>query len=310
MEDSTFAPAGVGVTTILFGSAVLASVERPTSAEARVLEQDYGVSRADLDLALARATPAALVRRDGYVLIRAPVPVVTPRSETLIATPVSFIVGRDFLLLVHAGEVRPLLRLLREFETDETLRAEVGSGGIEALLRRCFERLLDAATSVQARVERQADEAEAALARGGARTEPDLGRLVRLREDVRLINRVTVPLARIARQAADLGLPSEEWEQTANRASRLAEAAADNRAAQDGLMLVYAAEASARTARYARGLLLVAALTLPALAVAMLASLPYGNPLATVAVGSAIALAIVGLVFIGSLYLLRRQKIL
>jgi len=310
VENATFASASEGIKTILAGEVVLVSVERPTSAEAQTLERDFGLTRADLDLALARAAPAGALRRDEYVLLRTPVPVVVPRSETLIATPVSFVVGRDFLLLVHAGEARPLLRFLRQLETDEALREEAQTGGVDALLCRCFERLLDVAAAAQARVERQLTEAEEVLARGEGRTDQDFSRLVRRRGEVRLIGRLLAPLATTVREAAEPGLPSADWDQVIARATRLVEAAADNRREQDGLLLAYAVATNAEAARLGRGLLVVAALTLPVLTVAMLVGLVCGNRLAVTDVGSALALAVVGLVFIGALYVLRRQNIL
>lgn len=310
MEDTTLAPASDGIKTILAGPVAVVSVERPTSAEAQALERDFGLTRADLDLATARATSAAVLRRAEYVILRAPVPVVVPRSETLLATPVSLVVGRDFLLLIHAGEARPLLRFLRQLETDEALRAEVEARGVDGLLCRCLDRLLDVADAAQGRVERQVTESEEALARGEEPTRQDFSRALRRRGEARLINRLVDPLAATVREAAGLGVGSAEWDQLIARTLRLVEASTDNGGEQDGLLLAYAVATNLQLARISRGLLAVAALALPVLAVAIVVSLVYGSPLAVAEVGPAVALAVVGLVFIGALYLLRRQRVL
>jgi len=309
VEDTTFPPAIAGVQTFAAGGVVLVSVERPTSAETEALQRDYRVERADLDLALERGAPTGYWQRDGYALITGAIPVLA-RAGILVGSPISFFIGRDFFLIVHFGEARPLLRFLRQFETDETLRGDVAARGTMALLPRCFGLLIDSAAAARARIDRQTAEAETAFSRREDWGELRVAELVRLRSEACLVDRLVAPLPSLAREAAELGGVSSEWERVIARATRLAELVSADRSAQDGLLLAYVAENSARSARYLRVTLAIAALTLPVLVAVALLGFPYGNPLATVPAPSTIALAVVGVTFVAAVYLSRRNGII
>ena len=299
-----------GVQTLVADRVVVASIERPTSAEAQTLQRDFGVERADLDLALDRGAPSGCWRRDGYAMISGSVPVMAGRAGILVASPVTFFVGRDFFLIVHFGEARPLLRFLRQLETDESLRDDVSARGSLSLLPRCFALLIDAAAAAHARIERQTSQAEADFSRGDDEGEPRVAELVRLRREARLVGRLVAPLPAIAREAAEWSGPSSDWERVIARAARLAELVTIDLSAQDGLMLAYAAENSARAARFLRILVAIAALTLPLLAMTALLGFPYGNPIAIAQSGAVLALAIVGGLFVAGVYLLRRSGVI
>jgi hypothetical protein len=76
------------------------------------------------------------------------------------------------------------------------------------------------------------------------------------------------------------------------------------------VFLAASAGSGLETSRLLRALLVVAALTLPPLAAAMILALPLANPLAAAPGSYAIGLAIVGVVFLVALALLKRNRLI
>ena len=84
----------------------------------------------------------------------------------------------------------------------------------------------------------------------------------------------------------------------------------DERQLLDGILLALSATATLEGSRDLRALLAIAALTLPEIAVAVLLTMPGGNPLASQPGGYAWSFGVAGVVFLVVLFALRRRGIL
>jgi magnesium transporter len=300
-----------GSQTISANGCTWVSVEHPIDAEIGALAHEFQVARGDLELALAGSESGGVWRRDHYVLMAFQVPLASTgrRPGPLRPRPVTLLAGRDFLITVHTGDVRPLLRLFRQCETDERAREAAFGVGVAGLVFVVVQRLLDATAAVQTGLERELvelDDVERELA-----DERAIAQLLQVRSNTRSLWRLAEAWPRQVREVAAVEPIStggeEAWFRVERQVERLRARLEDDLAALDGLLLAATATATLRNGRSLRALAAIAALTLPVIAVATLAALPLGSPLATAPHGYTIALALAGLVFLAALLALRRS---
>lgn len=287
-------------------------LERPTSGEIEILTRDYGLDRADLDAALSRGEASGLFTRGGYISIVFELPYLASGRPPgrVVPSPVALFAGRDFLVTIHTGEIRPLIRLFQQCENDPVARDAAFALGIPGLVYVVVQRLIDAAAASRARIDRALGAEDYAVR--PSRTE--LAQARRLRADARAIWRLVTPLPELvralARQFPIAPEREDAWGRVETRAERLVSAVEDDLAALDGVFLAATAGSGLETSRLLHALLVVAALTLPPIAVAIVLAMPLANPLAAVPGGYAIGLAIVGVAFLASLAILKRRHFL
>jgi magnesium transporter len=290
---------------------VWVNVERPTAGEAEALVRDFKLARADVDAGLGRAESSGVWRRERYVLIvvQVPVPASGRQQGRILASPVTILAARDFLITIHAGEVRPLIRMFRQCETDDRAREAAFAVGVPGLVFAIIQRLIDAAASARARIERAIAAQEESDVRSA--NFQSLGHIAQLRTEARGLWRLTAPLPTLVRSVAAFepiaSTGDETWERVVRRAERLIQTLEDDIAALDGAYLAISAAASLRGAGYLREITVIAALTLPVIAIGILIGIPLANPLAAQPGAYAIALAIAGVVFLVVLVALKRR---
>src|SRR5207237_142532 len=166
---------------------VWVNVERPTAGEADALVRDFHLSRGDVDAALGRGESSGVWRRDDYILVVLQVPVLASGRQPgrILASPVSIFAAPGFLITVHAGEVRPLVRLFRQCETDDRAREAAFAVGIAGLLLAVIQRLVDATASARSRIERAITAQEEGDVR--AASLQSLGQIAHLRTEARAV---------------------------------------------------------------------------------------------------------------------------
>ena len=306
---------GSNVGTISDHGMTWLNVERPTSAEADLIVRDHGIGSADLDQALTRNAATGSWRRETYLAIGLQLPFGStgPARTGLTATPLTCFVGADFVATVHVGELRPLLRLMRECETDETVREEIFRDGVAGIVLAILGRLLDTFAAGRGRVERAiGPQAEAMFEEHGRRTGHETVALAtRLRLDLRLMRRLVVPFADavqlLARETPNHEATAVSWDRLQRRTEHLAHGIEDDLLALDGVVGAAEASATLETAREQRVLTAIAGLTLPVLTVAAVLSMPGGNPVTAGPNGYGYALGITGVVFLVALFILQRR---
>src|SRR5205814_2133923 len=154
--------------------------------------------RRDLEEALDRGRAPGVWRRDAYALLALHVPIVTSGQARagLAASPITLFVGSTFVVMVHTGEIRQVVRLFRHYETDDQARDETFGGGPALVLQAVVQRLLDAIGFARGRIERAiANDEELSLRGADARgARQAIATALRLRSEARQIRRATTPL--------------------------------------------------------------------------------------------------------------------
>ncbi|HVC34103.1 MAG TPA: CorA family divalent cation transporter [Chloroflexota bacterium] len=283
-------------------------VERPTRAEADDLALVHGLFAADVDLALDRRQASRILRRERYLLAVVCVPLLSNGGQGPATTtsPVAIFIRPTSLVTMHAGDVRPFRRLFQQLRLDALARDLAFAGGVDAVLYAIVQRLVDAATTAQGRLDQAIAAQEADLARSDLLAA--LGVIAQLRREARDLRRVVGPLPMVIRGigSVDLGLTARvDWEDLARRSDRLVEALDDAVDAIREMLLAANAAANLRGAAQLRTLTAIAALTLPVIVVATLLAMPPTSPLAGQANGFALSLAIAGVVFLTALAILK-----
>lgn len=281
-------------------------LERPTSAEVRALARDFALDPGDLETALDRGEATGVRVRDAYVVVTARVPLAPSgrSSSRLTDSPATILAGRDFLVTIHTGEIRPLMRLFQQCETDASARETAFSQGIGGLVQLVLQRLLDATANGRPRIDRVLEVEDS-----GHPTRSQLTQVSRLRAEARAAWRLAAAFPALVgalERQFPLESDGESWPRLAARAERLVQSIEDDLATFDGLLLTAAADAGLETARLLRVIVATSVLTLPVIAAALVISMPVANPLAGQRDGYAIGLAVVGAVFLTALALLKR----
>ena len=291
------------------------SVERPTAAELDRVSREFRIDPSDLAQALDRNAATGSWRRDAYTALVLQLPSTTGSQSRsgLSTTSLSLFVGLEFVATVYVGDLRPILRLMRECETDEAVREEVFRDGADGLILAIFGRLLDLFAAARLRVERAiGPEAEAMFDSSGRGARLDTVALAsRLRLEVRIIRRLAISLLETV-QLYERETPNHEataiaWNRFQRRVERLMQSIEDDLLGLDGLVNAAGASATLETAREQRLLTAIAGLTLPVIAVAAVLAMPGGNPLTSGPNGYAYALGLTGAVFLVALFIMQRR---
>ncbi len=125
------------------GDLTWVNIERPTERETEYLAQNYPFHPLDLDDCLSRIQRPKIDEYKDYLFLLFHFPVFN--KETRVTTPsqVSVFIGEKYLITLHKGELKPLVKLFKECQIDEESRQENFSQGSGYLLYRIIDRLVD-----------------------------------------------------------------------------------------------------------------------------------------------------------------------
>ncbi|GAG26035.1 unnamed protein product, partial [marine sediment metagenome] len=125
------------------GDLTWVNIERPTERETEYLAQNYPFHPLDLDDCLSRIQRPKIDEYKDYLFLVFHFPVFN--KETRVTTPsqVSVFIGEKYLITLHKGELKPLVKLFKECQIDEESRQENFSQGSGYLLYRIIDRLVD-----------------------------------------------------------------------------------------------------------------------------------------------------------------------
>ncbi|MBU2607842.1 MAG: magnesium/cobalt transporter CorA [Chloroflexi bacterium] len=118
-------------------------IERPTDRETDYLAQNYPFHPLDLDDCLSRIQRPKIDEYEDYLFLVLHFPIFNQESRVTASSQVSVFIGTDYLITLHKGELKPLVKLFRECQIDEESRQEHFNQGSAYLLYRVIDRLVD-----------------------------------------------------------------------------------------------------------------------------------------------------------------------
>ncbi len=119
------------------------NIEQPTEQETEYLAQNYPFHPLDLDDCLSRIQRPKIDEYKHYLFLVFHFPAYNKEARVTTPSQVSIFISENYLITLHKGELKPLVKLFRECQIDEESRQENFSQGSAYLLYRIIDRLVD-----------------------------------------------------------------------------------------------------------------------------------------------------------------------
>jgi len=129
--------------SLSWGNLTWVNIEHPTEKETEYLAQNYPFHPLDLDDCLSRIQRPKIDEYKDYLFLVFHFPVFSKEARVTTASQLSVFIGENYLITLHKGELKPLVKLFRECQIDEESRQEHFSEGSGYLLYRIIDRLVD-----------------------------------------------------------------------------------------------------------------------------------------------------------------------
>jgi magnesium transporter len=143
IEPETSAEAKLHLESVTFGELTWVNIEQPTRLETDHLAQNYTFHPLDLDDCLSRIQRPKIDVYDDYLFLVFHFPVFNPEARVTTPSQVSVFIGQGYLITLHKGDLKPLVKLFNQCQTDEEMKQEHFSQGSGYLLYRILDRLVD-----------------------------------------------------------------------------------------------------------------------------------------------------------------------
>jgi len=151
---------GLNVESITWNGLTWIDIERPTERETEYLAQNYPFHPLDLDDCLSRIQRPKIDEYKEYLFLVLHFPVFNKQTRATTPSQVSIFIGDKYLITLHKGELKPLVKLFRECELEEEAREENFSQGSSYLLYRIIDRLVDYCLPILNRISANIEETE------------------------------------------------------------------------------------------------------------------------------------------------------
>ena len=133
----------LNIESISWGRITWIYVEKPSSSEMQYLAEHFPFHPLDLDDCLSRVQRPKIDKYPDYLFMIFHFPVFDKRARVTLPSQVSIFLGEDYLITIHQGDLRPLVRLFQECKMDERARIENMGRSTGYLLYRILDRLVD-----------------------------------------------------------------------------------------------------------------------------------------------------------------------
>ena len=185
--------AQLNLESVTWGDLTWINIQPPTERETEYLAQNYPFHPLDLDDCLSRIQRPKMDEYKDYLFLVFHFPVFNKEARVLNSSQVSVFIGKDYLITLHRGELRPLVALFRDCEINEDTREEHFSQGTGYLLYRIIDRLVDYCLPIISKISANIEKTENNIFR--SRVMPRaIGDISTLRRDVIAFRRIIWPV--------------------------------------------------------------------------------------------------------------------
>jgi magnesium transporter len=133
----------VRIESVSLGGFTWYDIERPTEADTLHLAQNFPFHPLDLDDVLSKRQRPKIDEYKDYLFLVFHFPAYNKQERLLMPSQLSVFIGPNYLITMHAGNLKPLTKLFRECELDEESRKEYLTHGSGYVLYRIVDRLVD-----------------------------------------------------------------------------------------------------------------------------------------------------------------------
>jgi len=150
----------LNIESVTWNELTWVNIERPTEQETEYLAQNFPFHPLDLDDCLSRIQRPKIDEYKDYLFLVFHFPVFNKQTRATTTSQVSVFIGENYLITLHKGELKPLVKLFRECELEEEAREENFSQGSSYLLYRIIDRLVDYCLPILNRISANIEQTE------------------------------------------------------------------------------------------------------------------------------------------------------
>ena len=299
--------------SLTWGDVTWVNIEGPTDRETQYLAQNYPFHHLDLDDCLSRIQRPKIDEYKDYLFIVLHFTVFNKEARVTTPSQVSVFISENYLITLHKGELKPLVKLFKECQIDDESRQENFNQGSGYLLYRIIDRLIDYCLPILSKIGSNIEDVEDDIFSDkmpGAIKEISI-----LRRDIISFRRIIWPMRAVIsslepkiRQFTKMDM-SVYFGDMVDHLDKIWDALDDYKEVIEGLNDTYDSLATNRTNEVMRMLTIIATILLPITVVASIFGMniplgPFKDSPYSVLYVLLICLAIIG----GMLYFFRRQR--
>ena len=299
--------------TVTWRGLTWVNIEGPTELETRYLAKHYPFDPLVLDDCLSRIERPKIDEYQDYLFLVFHFPVFRKEARVTSRSQLSVFIGDNYLVTLHKGELKPLVKLFKECQLEEESRQEYLGRGAGHLLYQIIDRLVDYCFPILNRIVANIEGVEDSIfdIKGGSIRE-----LSMLRRDVIAFRRTIWPMRAVIaslepkiRRFTNLDL-EVYFGDTVDHVDRIWDALDEYKEVIEGLSDTHDSLATNLTNQTMRTLTVIATILLPITVVAsvygMNIPLPFQNSSYSFLLVAGIMLVIVG----GMLLFFRRKHLI
>ena len=302
------------VESLTWGNLTWVNIERPTEQETEHLAQNYHFHPLDLDDCLSRIQRPKIDEYKDYLFLVFHFPVFNKQARTTTASQLSVFIGEKYLITLHKGELKPLVKLFKECQIDEESRQENLSQGSSYLLYRIIDRLVDYCLPILNKIVGNIEEVEDNIFSDSARGA--VKEISILRRDIISFRRIIWPMRAVIgsmepkiRRFTKMDL-AVYFGDTVDHVDKIWDALDEYKEIIEGLNDTYDSLASNRTNDVMRMLTVIATILLPITVVASLYGMNIPLPFQQSNYSLLFVFLIMAVIIGGMLYFFHRKRLM
>ncbi len=296
------------------GNLTWINIEPPTEREIEYLSQNYPFHPLDLEGCLSRVQRPKIDIYKDYLFLVFHFPVFNREARVTTPSQLSVFIGEEYLITLHKGELKPLVKLFRECQIDEeSCQGNFGQGS-GYLLYRIIDRLVDYCFPILNRIVDNIEEVEDNIFSDSVRGA--VKELSNLRRDIISFRRIIWPMRAVIgsleskiRRFTKMDL-AVYFGDTVDHVDKIWDALDEYKEIIEGLNDTYDSLASNRTNEVMRMLTVIATILLPITVVASLYGMNIPLPFQNSSYSILFVFLIMAFIIGGMLYLFRRKGLM
>jgi magnesium transporter len=304
----------LNIEAITWGKLTWTNIERPTEQETEYLAKNYNFHPLDLDDCLSRIQRPKMDEYKEYLFLVFHFPIFDKEARVTSPSQLSVFIGENYLITLHKGELKPLVKLFKECQIDEESRQEYFIQGSGHLLYRIIDRLVDYCLPILNKIYENMETVEDDIF--SDRKSGTVREISMLRRDVISFRRIIWPMRAVigSMQAKVRRFTKQDMEvyfgDMIDHVDKMWDALDEYKEIIEGLNDTYDSLSSNRTNDVMRMLTVIATILLPITVVASLYGMNIPLPFADKSYSIIIVFAIMAVIIGGMLFFFRRKRLI
>jgi len=299
---------------ITWGELTWIDIAPPTEQETQYLAENYNFHPLDLDDCLSRIQRPKIDEYKDYFFLVFHFPIFNLEARVTNPSQVSVFVGEKYIITLHKGELKPLVKLFRDCEINEDARQENFSNGSAYLLYRIIDRLVDYCLPIINKIVDHIEEVEDNIFSENARN--TVKEISVLRRDIISFRRIIWPMRAVIgslepkiRRFTKMDL-AVYFGDTVDHVDKMWDALDEYKEVIEGLNDTHDSLATNRTNDVMRMLTAIATILLPITVVASLYGMNIPLPFQNSSYSLIFVFLIMAVIITGMLYFFRRKHLI